>query len=192
MNSAAIFLDDNQYSEESVVSSKQWVWPPHSEFGSDQGQVIQFLKNEPSSIPAPTKCMIKIPGATPDWASEVASKFASIMQLSENWDSYGAKEVTINSIFSAIQLLVAVMKQAAPMPAIVPTPVGGVQLEWHKFGIDLEAEILPSGHYFLAYEDEVLAIEMFEEESSSRPAAEIVPLLSYINVLTQRAANTEA
>lgn len=192
MNSTATYYDDNQYYEESAVSSQQWVWPPHSEFGSAEGQVIQFSKNEPSSIPAPTRCMIKVQGPTPDWVSEVASKFASIMRLSENWDSYGGKVVTIDSIFTAINLLVAVMKQATPMPSIVPTPIGGIQLEWHKFGIDLEAEILPSGKYLLAYEDQVCAVEIFEEETSSRPATEIGPLLGYINVLMQRAANTEA
>lgn len=191
MSTAATYYDESQYCDEPAVSSQQWVWPSHSEFGGAKGQVIQFSTRESNRSPAPAKCMISIQGPTPDWVFEVANKLASIMRLSEDWDSYGAKAVTIDSILGAIHLLVSVMKHATPMPSIVPTPQGGVQLEWHQFGIDLEADILPSGDYLIAYEDEVCADEIIEEESSSRSTTEFLPLLFYVEKLTQRAIGTE-
>lgn len=192
MSTAATDFADSQYFEESVVSSQQWHWPPHSTFGSAKGQIIQILRKEPGRIPSPTKCMISIQGSTPDWVSVAANRLASIMRLPENWDSYGAKVVNVDSIFSTIQLLVAVMKQETPMPYILPTPMGGVQLEWHQFGIDLEAEVLPSGNYLIAFEDEFGAIEMFEEEHSSHPLTEIDPLLGFVDQLTERAKNARS
>lgn len=191
MSTAATYYDESEYCDVPAVSSQQWVWPPHSEFGSAEGQIIQFSKRDPSRTPAPAKFRISIQGPTPDWVPSAANKLASIMRLSENWDSYGAKVVTIDSIFAAIHLLVSVMRQATPMPSIVPTALGGVQLEWHQFGIDLEAEILPSGDYLIAYEDEVCSVEVFDEESSSRPTSEFLPLLGYVEQLTQRATSAE-
>lgn len=192
MSTAATYFSDSQYFEESVVSSQQWHWPSHSEFGSPKGQVIQFLRKEPSRILSPTRCMISIQGPTPDWMPQAENRLASIMRLSENWDSYGAQVVTVDSILSAIQLLVAVMKQGTPMPYILPTPTGGVQLEWHQFGIDLEVEVLPDGNYLIAFEDEVNAVEMFEDEHSSHPSTEIDFLLDIVDQLTKRAREARA
>ena len=41
-----------------------------------------------------------------------------------------------------------------PRPAVVPTVKGGVQLEWHANGLDLEIEISPDSGGSIFYEHE--------------------------------------
>lgn len=44
-----------------------------------------------------------------------------------------------------MSLLNEVMEDFTPAPSCVPTSEGGIQLEWHRSGIDLEIEISPRG-----------------------------------------------
>jgi hypothetical protein len=45
------------------------------------------------------------------------------------------------------------MDDDTPEPQIVPTPSGGVQMEWHTRGIDLEIETLGGGRFGAFFED---------------------------------------
>ena len=79
---------------------------------------------------------------------ETATRQASaLIQLPGGWDSYGAKPVSSDAARAATTLLVqaasAVPNLAAP--AVVPTVRGGLQLEWHRQGVDLEIEFEPDG-----------------------------------------------
>ena len=58
-------------------------------------------------------------------------------ELKDNWDSYGGKATTAESV--------EVAKIMASPPQVVPTPEGGVQFEWHKGGWSIEVEIAPDG-----------------------------------------------
>ena len=57
--------------------------------------------------------------------------------LPPGWDSYGAKEIT--------PLAIDGCRAFANSMSIVPTSEGGIQLEWHALGVDLEIEIAPDG-----------------------------------------------
>ena len=41
----------------------------------------------------------------------------------------------------ALNILKDVMRPRTPIPQVVPSSVGGVQLEWHEKGIDLELHV---------------------------------------------------
>jgi hypothetical protein len=57
--------------------------------------------------------------------------------LPRNWDSYGAKKINPVAIRWAKELLDKLGDGWIP----VPTPEGGVQLEWHRDGVDIEIDI---------------------------------------------------
>ena len=54
-----------------------------------------------------------------------------------------------------VKLLIDILDSRAPPPSVVPTWEGGLQVEWHRNGVDLEIEVTPSGHieYFFASPD---------------------------------------
>ncbi|MGH7974771.1 MAG: hypothetical protein ACREBR_04550 [bacterium] len=72
-------------------------------------------------------------------------KLQELSQLKENWDSYGGKPISDLAIAQAELFLQTFEVIQANRPQIVPTSIGGLQLEWHQGGFDLEVEILPSG-----------------------------------------------
>ncbi len=90
----------------------------------------------------------------PPWLPNVLTEMAELGRLEENWDSYGARRIDPHCIEAAASLLRAVMDAATPRPSVVPTNRGGVQLEWHRSGIDLEIEIESPARMSVLFEDE--------------------------------------
>lgn len=81
----------------------------------------------------------------PEWARSAFDRLFALLDLRPNWDSYGGRSIDVKAADKAMSLLLELMNDRSPAPTIVPTPVGGVQLEWHQRGIDLEIEVLPAG-----------------------------------------------
>jgi hypothetical protein len=65
-----------------------------------------------------------------------ARSLAKLRQLKPGWDSYGGKAPTREALHVAETV-------ALWAPQVVPMSHGGVQLEWHVNGVDLEIEIKP-------------------------------------------------
>jgi hypothetical protein len=65
------------------------------------------------------------------------------------WDSYGAPPLRHDTANFALSVLNSIMKTQTPLPQVAPSSVGGVQLEWHEKGIDLEL------HFTAPYECDV-------------------------------------
>jgi hypothetical protein len=82
-------------------------------------------------------------------------KLGQLLTLPPNWNSYGAKAIDLARVGAAWQLLTAVMRDETPPPAVVPAPRGGIQVEWHTRGIDLEIEIVAPGQFLVSFEDAV-------------------------------------
>lgn len=57
-----------------------------------------------------------------------------------NW-SAGAKPIDMSAIKSTLELLTKILVNDTPPPSVVPTWDGGVQVEWHCNGVDLEIEV---------------------------------------------------
>lgn len=80
-------------------------------------------------------------GDEPPWLRGAVETLVELRGLPENWNSYGARAIEIDAIGRALDMLTRIMRRAIPNPQIVPTHMGGVQLEWHSRGVDLEIEL---------------------------------------------------
>lgn len=87
------------------------------------------------------------------WTVPVILRLFNLMRLGQNWDSYGAQPVQGWSAREALKVLTDIMDDNTPLPSIVPTPEGHVQIEWHTKGIDLEAEFAGPALIHVAYEN---------------------------------------
>ncbi len=75
----------------------------------------------------------------PSDAAQLAA--VRLLALKENWDSYGAPIISKIAVDAALQL----RNVLAAVPSFVPMSNGGVQVEWHSLGFDVELEIQPNG-----------------------------------------------
>lgn len=76
----------------------------------------------------------------PAWVQPTLQSLDRLMRLPDNWDRYGACRVHPSAAFTTLRMLAEVMTPETPSPSIVPTSKGGLQLEWHRNGVDLEIE----------------------------------------------------
>ena len=89
-----------------------------------------------------------------DWYVPVCRKLAGLLDLPRNWDSYNAPPIESQAIGRVLHILEEAIDLDMPRPAVVPTVKGGVQLEWHTNGLDLEIEIEPDSGGSIFYEHE--------------------------------------
>ena len=66
---------------------------------------------------------------------------ADLLGLPAGWNSYSAKPIEPRNVKRAIELLAELLGPETPPPIVVPTVGGGIQLEWHNNGIDIEVYI---------------------------------------------------
>jgi hypothetical protein len=72
---------------------------------------------------------------------EIRPLLDAFTRLPIGWDSYSAPPLRTDVPAYAMAALSTIMKPQTPLPQVVPTSVGGVQLEWHENKIDLELHI---------------------------------------------------
>ncbi len=87
------------------------------------------------------------------WQIAVLNKLFSFYQMPADWDGNGAPPVRREAGMFALEALAQVMLPRTPLPRIVPTSVGGVQVEWHEADIDLEFHVAAPYHCELWFED---------------------------------------
>jgi len=111
--------------------------------------------------------------------AETTSKIAALADLKEDWDSYGAAAIAPAAVAAAQNFVATRLKGTpVPPPAVVPTSAGGVQLEWHGAGADLEIEFPAAGETLVWFEDQRTGREE-EFPIGSDPSA-LGPLLERI------------
>jgi hypothetical protein len=99
------------------------------------------------------------------WQVDALSRICRLLELKEGWDSYKAKAIPRETGMFALQILDAVMQQPSlSAPSIVPSPAGGIQLEWHTKSVDLEL------HISAVYDCEV----WFEDRSTGQSLEDVV------------------
>jgi hypothetical protein len=104
----------------------------------------------------------------PPWLYTVLGRIQCLMALRPNWDSYGSRSIDANAVSYALEFLRTSMPQEGKAPQIVPTSKGGLQLEWHANGIDLEVEVDPVGDVSLSFDKD----DRSEEQTGSALATE--------------------
>lgn len=98
-----------------------------------------------------TRIAIRSPQAHPHWTTPASAPWVKpvLMALDElgdldsGWDGEGAPTIANETVRSALIFLAGSMQTTTAVPSVVPTPSGGVQLEWHRGGLDIEIEFEP-------------------------------------------------
>ena len=76
-----------------------------------------------------------------------------LQQLPRGWNSHGAEPVSDVAFGQTIAFLAGYLVPGVASPALVPTVRGGLQLEWHRQGVDIEVEVDPAGSVSWCAED---------------------------------------
>lgn len=74
----------------------------------------------------------------------VAAKLEELAALPVGWNGERSAVISREAITRALTLLEAVITDQTPAPNVVPLSTGGVQVEWHTGGFDLELEVYPA------------------------------------------------
>jgi hypothetical protein len=89
----------------------------------------------------------------PHWVQIVLRRLRSIADLPAGWSGRGGPPVEPQLLPQAFQLIADIMPNDDPsyVPHLVPTVEGGLQMEWHRDGFDLEIEMSPLGEVWVDY-----------------------------------------
>jgi hypothetical protein len=104
----------------------------------DLRRVPTWKTLSPSSAPSAI-------GALPAWAPAVDEELRGLTLLPPGWDSYSARPISADTATAAMDLLRRVVQDDTPVPSIVPMSRGGIQLEWHLRGMNIEVTVPPRG-----------------------------------------------
>jgi hypothetical protein len=88
-----------------------------------------------------------------DWFLPVLEKICDLGTLPPNWNSYRAVPIRIEAAVASISILLKLLLPTDPHPSIVPTSRGGILIEWHENGIDLEIDVHSLSHVHLAFSE---------------------------------------
>lgn len=105
---------------------------------------VTTTKRPPSDAPALSfGKFLEHYNAPPDrpWEPEVLRRLFSLVCMPQGWDSYSALSPRWDASMFALWVLGSVMRPRTPVPQVVPSSVGGIQLEWHQKDIDLEIHV---------------------------------------------------
>lgn len=102
---------------------------------------------EPASVTTSASAFI------PTWASTTVKRLNELLHLKDNWDSYGASKPSATSAVELIKVLCSVATPDTPAPAIIPSPFGHFQAEWHQNGVDLEVEVMSPTKIHVSFSD---------------------------------------
>jgi hypothetical protein len=106
------------------------------------------------------------------WLQDAVEKLSAFVALPQNWDSHGSSQISVATANHASQLLTTLCDLGLPAPRLVPTSSGGVQLEWHDDGVDLELELFPDGRIIAVFDD-TQSSESWEQEL---PQNDLIPI----------------
>jgi len=91
------------------------------------------------------------------WLNQTVPELVRLLWLPKGWNSDNPEQINPRAIEKILTLLLAILEPDSPPPIVVPTTRGGVQVEWHQNGIDLEIESFNSSkleYYFSDSKDE--------------------------------------
>ena len=97
---------------------------------------LRFLAPKPE--PRMTSESTDITISMQSWLVPVARQLQYLLSLPANWDHHGASPIQSKHAQAALSYLNRVMSPSTPPPSIVPVANGGVQIEWHRAGVDVE------------------------------------------------------
>lgn len=109
------------------------------------------------------------PLSAPAWLNGVRRKLQELYDLPVGWDGRRAPPSTKRAVEGTLRVLFAVMRPDSVTPHLVPLPDGGIQIEWHANGHDIEVEVEGDGDTG-AWAQEPHG-EVLDEQWGQRPSA---------------------
>lgn len=117
----------------------------------------------------------------PKWCREVVRRICALGDLSDNWDSYGGRRIQASCAVAAIEIALDLFTPRTPTPIVVPTNQGGLQLEWHRGGMDLELRIDSASQVEISFAN-VPSGEEFEETFTTE-LPRIAPWIARVSMI---------
>lgn len=81
----------------------------------------------------------------PAWLLPLLRGSIDLIDLPDNWNSYGAQPIDPELVMNALNQVMAVLEESSTPPWIVPMSDGGIQSEWYKDRGELELVVDPEG-----------------------------------------------
>jgi hypothetical protein len=112
------------------------------------------------------------------WPDSMGDRLAQLLKLPPGWDGHSARPISRTIADYACSLLPRLVRPGIPPPFIAPLASGGLQLEWHRNGWDLEIEIEAPGQLY-AYGRELASnqdweIDLTDDLRELRPKLESI------------------
>lgn len=143
-------LDTRYTLAEAAILSDPWPFAATSDVLAKSDIVISGVV-APQWPPPRTKVIrkggsgmvLKIPAGVPIPQSfeKSVEGVVDLLGLQEGWNSYSAKPIGHGNAVRAVEVLFELLGSRTPPPIVVPTVRGGIQLEWHTKGVDIEVYI---------------------------------------------------
>ena len=89
----------------------------------------------------------------PEELLHAIERACELQGLPRGWNSHGAEPVSNAAFTQTVEFLTAYLVRGIAGPVLVPTVRGGLQLEWHRRGVDVEVEVGPDGSVSWCAED---------------------------------------
>lgn len=113
---------------------------------------ITMEASEPFSIPFGSDGFFLFDSEPPAWFNPILDDICQLGELPANWNTYGAQQIDPQTAAYSITLLGSVLSHVDPLPSIVPTSRGGILIEWHIGGVDLEVDVRSPSSLHVAFE----------------------------------------
>ena len=110
------------------------IWPPPVEPPRPE-LTLKRRRNQLRVVP------VGIERSTLDLLMPVIERIAELMALPDGWNSYDASPVSEAALRRTIEFLLEHVAEGVDLPVVVPTVRGGLQLEWHGNGVDVEVDV---------------------------------------------------
>ena len=99
------------------------------------------------------------------WFADALRQIRTLTTLPRDWDTYGAEPINALVVADVVNFLVKVAVPGIAQPSIVPLADGGLQIEWHRGGLDVEVT-------FSEDEPGLFVLNHDTGEESERPLSE--------------------
>jgi hypothetical protein len=117
----------------------------------------------------PAVYKVEAPDASP-WYGEALDRISGLTALAVGWNGHDAREVKADMAIDAAKFLAKVAFPGIAAPSITPLAEGGLQVEWHRGGLDIE----------VAFTDDEPGVYIVEREGGEveLPLAEAVSAIT--------------
>lgn len=133
-----------------------------------------------NGIEDPAVYTVTMTSAASPWFGTALNRISRLTSLAVGWNGYESHEIRADMVMEAVEFLTRVAFPGIAAPAIVPLADGGVQVEWHSGGLDIE----------VAFSDEDPGVYVEDRQSGKSEELSLVDAASVIGRFSPRLADS--